>query len=828
MKRYPALVLLIVLLATFLLHTPLTHANMVSNPGFESGTTGWSLKDSFSSIVTASPHSGSKCLKLRNNGASSNHDTVQVVNGVVAGKEYEYSMWVRGENVVGVGTGGKPMGMLTWRTSGGSKLRRWLNLHVKYGSYGWYRMVCRAEAPPTSAKCDVYVRSWYDCTSGSTYWDDFVLEERDFSDRGAVLGTYQAENADTKYHCTTHNDEPDYTGSGFVHPSDNDAYLQWNNVNVGAGTRIFVVRYAQEAQQKTWTLRINGVSKGTRTAYATGAPASWATVAWEVTVPAGGLTVKLEVDKAIVGPFIDKLTVHAKSGGTGPTPPAAPSGLQATVQSSTGIRVTWSDNSNDEDGFKLDRRQSGTTVWVRIATPSANATGHTDTGLAEGTKFYYQVKAYNSGGESAYSNIDDATTDTALLPPAAPSGLTATAVSPSSIDLSWTDNADNEDGFQIERRQSGTTIWVSIGPIAANSSTYRNTDLPVDTKFYYKVKAYNATGTSDPSNVADATTPPAAIAEGFAKGATWRYRIGTAEASAPATAWRMPGFDDSGWAQGAAPLGYGGLSYGTDLETAMKGVCSSLFLRRSFTVAAPAQVTAVALDIDFDDGLIVWINGQEVARVNVAGSAYDPVAHDAVSDGYVSGATENRVITLAGGTLPTLRADNEIAVHLLNAAPGSGDLLADLQLSVSSEPLSVSEDADADGMPDEWEEVELAGLSDPSDLSDLSDPDNDGASNYDEWVAGTGANDAGSFLCVELSLAAGNLTVSFPTIVPSGPGYAGRTRHYQLQRCSSPGTADWQPVPGYEDRVATGSPVSYAAGSPNGALCYRARVWLEE
>ena len=70
------------------------------------------------------------------------------------------------------------------------------------------------------------------------------------------------------------------------------------------------------------------------------------------------------------------------------------------------------------------------------------------------------------------------------------------------------------------------------------------------------------------------------------------------------------------------------------------------------------------------------------------------------------------------------------------------------------------------------------------------------------------------------------MEVSFPTIVASGPGYEGLTRHYQRQRCSSVTDDDWTPVPGYEDRVATGSPVTYQPTAPTPGVCFRARVWL--
>src|SRR5206468_5559385 len=118
-------------------------------------------------------------------------------------------------------------------------------------------------------------------------------------------------------------------------------------------------------------------------------------------------------------------------------------------------------------------------------------------------------------GHSAFSDIADATTIDVLAPPAAPSNLTATAVSTSEIDLSWTDNAaGNETGFLISRSTDGTT-FTQIGSVGAGVTSYKNTGLSASTKYYYEVRATNAAGNSAFSNIANATTsavqaPPAA------------------------------------------------------------------------------------------------------------------------------------------------------------------------------------------------------------------------------------------------------------------------------------------------------------------------------
>src|SRR5207244_13195144 len=87
-----------------------------------------------------------------------------------------------------------------------------------------------------------------------------------------------------------------------------------------------------------------------------------------------------------------------------------------------------------------------------------------------------------------------------------PSTLAATAISRSEIDLSWTDNSANEDGFRIERSTDGTN-FAEIATVGPNVTTYADTGLTRNKQYYYRVRAYNSAGTSAYSNVASAETP---------------------------------------------------------------------------------------------------------------------------------------------------------------------------------------------------------------------------------------------------------------------------------------------------------------------------------
>jgi hypothetical protein len=92
------------------------------------------------------------------------------------------------------------------------------------------------------------------------------------------------------------------------------------------------------------------------------------------------------------------------------------------------------------------------------------------------------------------------------IPPAAPSGLAATAISSGQINLSWTDQANNEDGFKIERK-TGSGAYTQIGTASANSISYTDLSVSPNTAYTYRVRAYNGAGDSAFSNEASATTP---------------------------------------------------------------------------------------------------------------------------------------------------------------------------------------------------------------------------------------------------------------------------------------------------------------------------------
>jgi hypothetical protein len=150
---------------------------------------------------------------------------------------------------------------------------------------------------------------------------------------------------------------------------------------------------------------------------------------------------------------LDHLYIQVGNGTGEPPPsdpPAAPSGMTATAASSSAIDLSWTDGSNDELGFSVERSPDGTTNWVEIAALPGGAQSHGDTGLEAATQYFYRVSAYNGNGSSGYSSAE-ATTD-AAPPPPPPGALELSASGYKSkgkhgVILDWT-GADSVDVYR--------------------------------------------------------------------------------------------------------------------------------------------------------------------------------------------------------------------------------------------------------------------------------------------------------------------------------------------------------------------------------------------
>ena len=144
--------------------------------------------------------------------------------------------------------------------------------------------------------------------------------------------------------------------------------------------------------------------------------------AWTFSDGSLGSSVTISHEFGEAGTYNVNLTVTDNNGATGTqsqsvtvsspqvvTKPEAPSSLTLTVVSKNRIDLRWSDNSINETGFKIERSTDGS-QWSPLATTLANVKSYSSTGLKSRTRYYYRIRATNSGGDSAYSNTESAVT----------------------------------------------------------------------------------------------------------------------------------------------------------------------------------------------------------------------------------------------------------------------------------------------------------------------------------------------------------------------------------------------------------------------------------
>jgi fibronectin type 3 domain-containing protein len=176
------------------------------------------------------------------------------------------------------------------------------------------------------------------------------------------------------------------------------------------------------------------------------------------------------------------------------TIPATPAGLTAMAGNAQ-VTLNWSATANATT-YYVERSTTTGGPYSQISSPSS--TTFTDSGLTNGTKYFYVVSAYNSAGRSANSAEVNAT-PTAPAPPV-PSGLLATAGN-AKIVLTW--NASSSATSYHVKRSTTSGAETTIG--SPSATTYTDSALTNGTKYFYEVSAVNSTGESANSTEVNAT-----------------------------------------------------------------------------------------------------------------------------------------------------------------------------------------------------------------------------------------------------------------------------------------------------------------------------------
>jgi|HubBroStandDraft_2_1064218.scaffolds.fasta_scaffold01401_10 fibronectin type 3 domain-containing protein len=187
-------------------------------------------------------------------------------------------------------------------------------------------------------------------------------------------------------------------------------------------------------------------------------------------------------------------TGYNGGGGGKATVPAAPMGLTAAAGNAL-VTLNWTASSG-ATGYYVKRSTTSGGPYTQISTQATAS--DTDTGLTNGTKYFYVVSAYNSAGQSANSAEVNATP--VLAAPSAPTGLAATAGN-AQASLSWAATS-GASSYHVKRSAtSGSETQIS----APTSNSYTDTGLTNGTKYFYVVSAVNSGGESANSSEVSAT-----------------------------------------------------------------------------------------------------------------------------------------------------------------------------------------------------------------------------------------------------------------------------------------------------------------------------------
>ncbi len=304
--------------------------------------------------------------------------------------------------------------------------------------------------------------------------------------------------------------------NGGTHTSvPDEGKVLWYDLTVTNGGQFFVwARVSQPSGTGSFWVSLDGNADQTLSLPAAGSGWQWVRVPSAIAISSGPHTLKIKVREPSAQ--IDKIVFHQSSSfvpsGLGneslicngpiapvdpPTPPAAPSNLVANGGPGQ-VSLSWTDNAGNESSYELERKRAVDASFALVATLGANTVSHIDGPLSP-DDYEYRLRARNSAGPSAYSNVAPASVSPAVGP-LPPSNLAVSGTGGNAA-LTWSDGSSNETGFRVEKKV-GTGAFTTIATKTANTTTHTDTTLAGVTSIYRVV----ATGTPDsaPSNEATA------------------------------------------------------------------------------------------------------------------------------------------------------------------------------------------------------------------------------------------------------------------------------------------------------------------------------------
>ncbi|MCF7811910.1 fibronectin type III domain-containing protein [bacterium] len=193
-----------------------------------------------------------------------------------------------------------------------------------------------------------------------------------------------------------------------------------------------------------------------------------------------------------------------KDGGVAPVEELnPPTDLTAEAISSSVIRLSWIDNSENEIGFEIEESVNNDSSFTHLMDTDTNITSMEISNLQSDLTYYFRVRSMNSMDTSDYSNTAFAATPHV---PIAPENLEVVYVTESEISLCWCDVSDNEEGFEIEQSVGNNTDYQLACKTGCDTTRVILDNRSPGTMYFFRVRACLGNEFSDYSNEVVATT----------------------------------------------------------------------------------------------------------------------------------------------------------------------------------------------------------------------------------------------------------------------------------------------------------------------------------
>ena len=186
-----------------------------------------------------------------------------------------------------------------------------------------------------------------------------------------------------------------------------------------------------------------------------------------------------------------------------------PANLQVMAEADTRLRLTWTDATNDESGFRIQRCQEASCTPADMVPPvavAANTTSYSDTTASASAEHCYRIAAFKTATCSWQSDYTATACDITF--PQQTGDLTAVPIDSRRVRLSWTDMATDEDGYEVEV-MTWNGLWAPIATLTGTSaSSYDHAQgLEPERRYSYRIRPFRGTDKSPYSNIATVMTP---------------------------------------------------------------------------------------------------------------------------------------------------------------------------------------------------------------------------------------------------------------------------------------------------------------------------------